>query len=380
MKKDTHVGSLWQRPAHGLGAALCLLASFQFQAAIARAESGAPYVRTSEDQRPRPIVAVDNACGWPNLTLLPDGTIIVVLFNQPSHAGIEGDLDCWASEDGGGTWQKRGTPAPHEPNTNRLNFAVGLAGNGDLITICSGWSHKYAPGKRPKNVPPSRILPPWLSRSSDGGHSWTIDKEGLPKTMPGGGVPNAFGNLRTGADGTLRVAMSNRKAGSPAYVYRSRDDGRTWGEPVPLNASGAPTETPLLHLGKGKWLAVGRTNGLQLFVSGDDGRSWTLRGPLTGPGKHPGHFLRLEDGTILLSYGNRNGDRKGVEVIRNRDEGKTWSEPLRVVDWYGDGGYPSSVQRADGQVVTAYYASRIDGHDRYHVGVVIWDPKTSLPE
>jgi len=27
----------------------------------------------------------------------------------------------------------------------------------------------------------------------------------------------------------------------------------------------------------------------------------------------------------------------------SRDEGETWSEPVRVVDFVGDGGYPSSV-------------------------------------
>lgn len=28
----------------------------------------------------------------------------------------------------------------------------------------------------------------------------------------------------------------------------------------------------------------------------------------------------------------------------------------------------------EGRVLTAYYAQRIDGHDRYHMGVVVWDP------
>ena len=31
------------------------------------------------------------------------------------------------------------------------------------------------------------------------------------------------------------------------------------------------------------------------------------------------------------------------------DDGATWSEPVRLIDWNGlDGGYPSSVERADG--------------------------------
>ena len=77
---------------------------------------------------------------------------------------------------------------------------------------------------------------------------------------------------------------------------------------------------------------------------------------------------------MLLSNGNRTPGDKGVDVRLSDDEGKSWSDPLRVVDFEGDGGYPSSVQRPDGKIVTAYYAAKIKGHSRYHMGVVIWSP------
>jgi len=32
------------------------------------------------------LVGIDGVCAWPNLTLLPDGTILTVIFNQPCHA------------------------------------------------------------------------------------------------------------------------------------------------------------------------------------------------------------------------------------------------------------------------------------------------------
>jgi len=37
-------------------------------------------------------------------------------------------------------------------------------------------------------------------------------------------------------------------------------------------------------------------------------------------------------------------------------------------------GYPASVQAADGTLVTAYYASSVPAHQRYHMGVVRWKP------
>ncbi len=92
-------------------------------------------------------MVADNACAWPNLTVLNDGTIVATIFNQPSHGNMAGDVDCWATKDNGKTWQKVGTPAPHEPNTNRIDVAAGRANNGDLIVMASGRSNKYPPGK-----------------------------------------------------------------------------------------------------------------------------------------------------------------------------------------------------------------------------------------
>src|SRR5689334_13155387 len=75
------------------------------------------------------IVAVKDVCAWPNLQLLPNGDIVAIVFNQPTHGSWEGGLDCWGSTDGGKTWAKRGIVAPHEPGTNRMNHAAGLAKN-----------------------------------------------------------------------------------------------------------------------------------------------------------------------------------------------------------------------------------------------------------
>ena len=342
------------------------------------AEPGARYVKTNQGQRARPIVAVDNVCAWPNLTVLPDGSIIATIFNKPSHGQMAGDVDCWAGTEGGRTWQKRGTPAPHEPDANRMNVAAGLAAAGDLIVIASGWSNRYPSGQ---SGSPFRfaILEPWLCRSSDGGRTWSVDKETFPAKGPNGGECIPFGDVLQGNDKMLRVAVycPKDRRDDRVYLYRSQDDGKTWGEPAPLDDEAYRNETALIHLGKGRWLAAVRENGLHLYASSDDARSWQYRIRLTGRAQHPGHLARLGDGKLLASYGNRTPNDKGVDVRFSNDEGKTWSKPGRVVDFEGDGGYPSSVQLPDGQVLTAYYARKIEGHDRYHMGVVIWDPEKS---
>ena len=306
--------------------------------------------------------AIENYCAWPNLTQLPDGTIIAAIYNQPSHGWVAGDVECWASTDGGLTWSYRGTPHPHEGSDEaRCNVAAGLANNGDLIVICNGW-----------DIPSQTWNRTWVSRSSDSGAAWTIDKTGFP-LGPKGSEYILFGDILPGADGNLRVACYDCISPWDCDFLISSDDGRTWKLQSTLAVN--HNETAPLHLGGGKWIAVARSGGdehVDLYMSYDDGKRWQFNQQLTNANEHPGHLLELADGRILLSYGDR--ANPGVEAILSSDEGQTWSDPIRLAELGGDLGYPSSVQRADGKIVTAYYSSS----GGYYMGVVIWDiPKAA---
>ena len=319
------------------------------------------YVKNADGERPEPHVAITNVCAWPNLTLMPDGAIVAVIHNQPSHLKLPSDVECWASVDGGHAWNKRGTPAPRDtPKTARGNVAAGLAGNGDLIVIASGWSNPTAKNSR------GSILLPYVCRSSDGGHTWTIDHQAFSKIL----VP--FGDILPGADGRLRVGLYRGEPGT-TVVYSSPDDGKTWVESAFMNKKAVIHEPAIFHLGDGKWLAAARYDGLNLYTSEDDAKTWALREQFSGRQQHPGHFTRLKDNRILATYGNRLSP-KGIDIRLSKDEGMTWSVALRLADFEGDGGYPSSVQRPDGKVVTAYYARKTKVHNGYQMTVVIWDP------
>ena len=64
-------------------------------------------------------VAIDNVCARPNLTLLPDGAIVALIYGHPSHLTGPGDVQCWTSRDGVGQWELRGTVAEHDAESNR---------------------------------------------------------------------------------------------------------------------------------------------------------------------------------------------------------------------------------------------------------------------
>ena len=325
------------------------------------------------------FVAIDNVCAWPNLTPMPDDSIVATVFNQPCHGLWEGDVECWASTDGGRLWKLRGVPAPHEPGTNRMNVSAGLAHDGSLVVIASGWSHKVPKGQEPtsgNSDDPREVLTPWVCRSTDGGCSWehtetVIVADEVPPLIP-------FGDIVRSPDGTLGTSVytwpGDRKC--DACVLRSRDDGRTWSELVVIGAEDY-NETDLLCLDGRQWLAACRTAKdahLELFASQDAGSSWTRKGPLTLPDQHPAHLLQLADGRILLTYGIRNRGLLGVGARLSADGGDTWETPRLLVDLENakDGGYPSSVQLPDGTIVTAYYCSGVQAHGRYHMGVLRW--------
>ena len=320
-------------------------------------------------------VAVENVCAWPNLTLLPDDTILAAIYNHPSHLMGEGDVECWASADAGRTWHKRGTASPHEPGTARANIAAGLAHNGDVIVLASGWG--YAPGFR------NRRLPPWVCRSSDGGRTWSVDKSRSAIAFPEGADYEDRAQRMFKPFGDIVPLPGKRLAASlyhdwgTVWILFSEDDGLTWGKAAVLSDDHRG-ETAILRLRADRWLAASRTEGgppdgktplqgMELFVSEDEGRTWSPHGRLTEPHQHPGHLLRLKDGRVLLTYGMRDIFAIGVRV--SRDEGRTWDPPEALVRLEkSDLGYPSTVELKDGVLVTAYYTSV----PHYHMGVVRW--------
>lgn len=342
-------------------------------------------------------IAIDRACGWPNLTLLPNGDIAAIIWPEVTHGRWEGAAECWGSADGGRTWAKRGVPVPHEPGTNRMNVSAGLARDGALVTIVSGWENRPPRGTYAE-LRDNDTIPPLPARSLDGGCTWELGEAPVAiaeehARFAGGRVDAfgrsrpmmiPFGDIQPLPEGTLGSMFYS---GRPGF-YVSSDDGRSWTHRGALGEFDRHNETTWLPLSDRRLLAAVRTVDaahLEQFISPDLGATWAFDQVLTEPGHYPAGLTRLADGAILLTYGIRTEPLYGVGARLSRDEGRTWSEPRVLVDTetstnpfdqktapYRDGGYPSNVQLADGTIVTAYYCKGIPAHQRYHVGVVRW--------
>jgi hypothetical protein len=100
---------------------------------------------------------------------------------------------------------------------------------------------------------------------------------------------------------------------------------------------------------------------------------WSYR---TKPGVD-GLGRSLDGGRLVVIYGYRS-QPWGIRARFSSDQGKTWGEEFKIRPdgpWW-DLGYPRSVERSDGKIVTIYYFMRAKDTERY-IAATIWDPGTA---
>ena len=103
---------------------------------------------------------------------------------------------------------------------------------------------------------------------------------------------------------------------------------------------------------------VARWAGAWVCASDDAGESWKapVKVPLTAPHGSPPHLLLHSSGALVCAYGYRQ-EPFGERVMISRDGGESWDYDYILRDDGPDRdlGYPSSVELADGSLLTMYY-------------------------
>ena len=209
-----------------------------------------------------------------------------------------------------------------------------------------------------------------VTLSDDLGKTWTTPH---PLGIPGLETCSPYGRIISLPDGTLLMNVYgpytdkvpgmeavSQDQGDYAYMVRSTDNGRTWKDPSLILA--AHNETALLRLADGRLLAVARGSNnqqrLDYTLSRDEGRTWSEPLRLTGPSQHPADLIPLSNGWILMLFGDRSGSEHTIQGIISRDNALSWdvdhtlilSRPVK-----GDFGYPSGVLLPNGIVAYMYY-------------------------
>lgn len=327
--------------------------------------------------------------GWPTIARRQNGELWVVCSGgREEHVCPFGQVVAMSSRDDGASWTR--ARVLHDGPLDDRDAGILETAKGTLIATTftslayepylekqakfaqltdKGWATAKMPAAelatwkatRDFLTPEQRqaALGEWALRSTDGGASWSAP---IPTVVnsPHGPIQLKDGRLLYPGK---QLWSGDKKIG----VAESKDDGLTWqwlaeiparpGDEVvkgyhELHGVEAADGTIIVQIRNHNQANSGET--LQT-ESTDGGKTWSVPHGI-GVWGLPSHLLRLRDGRLLMSYGHR---RKpfGNQARLSSDHGKTWG-PALVVSGDGIGGdlgYPSTVELADGTLLSLWY-------------------------
>ncbi len=160
------------------------------------------------------------------------------------------------------------------------------------------------------------------------------------------------------------------------WVDRSTDEGKHWTIQGPVVVPGQPwgvIQPTLWETATGEVRMLMRSTeriGRIVFASShDNGLTWS-EGRLTNlPNPNAGiDAVRLKDGRVVLIYNHSSKDRTPIDVAVSHDDGMSWSQPVVLEDGPGEYSYPAVIQSADGHIHVTYTWNRT------HIRHLVLDP------
>ena len=312
------------------------------------------------------IIAVSGGGYFPVMIKMQNGWLGAVIRGGASHLGIKGRLDWIYSKDDGQTWSKPSVIVDSEYDDR--NPALGQMQDGTIVMAYAEATTYNEKGEFDTSIGTYTMF---YVTSSDNGVTWSEKKPlyhgpiklgspyGKIVLLPDGtALMPVYGDYNPQYTGALQIPEGTKNISG---ILRSKDNGNTWGDFSIISATDH-NETALLVMPDGKIVAMMRTyskSDVELSESIDGGYTWSQPKQITRPNEHPADLCLLENGDILLVYGNRNKPY-GVGGMLSHDKGETWDSKNRfLVEWTSqntDCGYPSVIQLDDGNIVVMYYS------------------------
>jgi hypothetical protein len=338
---------------------------------------------------------------WPaNYGLWIWGNEVVVVFSQGFRGAQEGlharDMTRpfigrqARSTDGGLTWTD-------EPFTGTVPGGTSLSGDEHVIEALQSLPNIDVERDLPVLDTPIDFTDPetivmcartgldrgslsWFYVSRDRARSWQgpyrLGDFGLP------GVSARTDIVPLGQHDALFLLTAVKADGNEGRVFaaRTRDGGRSFSFEsfVGEEPEGFAIMPASIRLPSGEILTFvrcaspygpGRQAWIELYRSTDEGRSWRYAGrpaPVVGHNGNPPTISRLADGRLVLVYGFRDAPY-GLRARTSNDDGASWSDEIVLRDDGGspDLGYPRTVVRPDGTLLSVYYYNYGTGTDRF---------------
>jgi len=191
----------------------------------------------------------------------------------------------------------------------------------------------------------------FVVRSTDNGKTWS-DLIWI-EPPPGATYERAHGRpIQLDDGGILWATYCNSPNGLFGAVHRSDDSGKTWQIHSIVRRDDKPVDEPAIaQLNDGRLIMVTRPDGGVLYSS-DEGANWADSGKTvisSGKFKAPQLFV-LRDGTVVAvaTMGN-------LRVWLSRDNGQSWSDNIPLdTSCYG---YPGGLMLEDESILVSYCQS-----------------------
>jgi Neuraminidase (sialidase) len=317
---------------------------------------------------------------------------VVTVFQDNAHAAY--------SQDAGESWQVAEGVAP---KNYRVSGDVSVVFNNqghaficyiafDRLGTFNYWGH----GATRNGI--------FVRRSLDGGKSWDADHVPVAEQMSNPGIPFedkpyiVADNSKSKYSGNLYVGWTRwRLADSQMLISRSTDDGRTWSQPIEIDAHpGLPRDDNGAAEGFDGTVAPDGTlyatwsqdNDIMFTWSRDGGKTFSRARAVmhTAPvmfdvetlsraNGFPQIAIDPKSGRLYVSWSDyRNGDLD-VFVSSSDDRGKHWSAPIRVNNDPVHNGAEQffqwlAVDPVDGSVSLLFYDRRHDPQNRQQIVVL----------
>lgn len=331
--------------------------------------------------------------GWPTACQTSKGEILVVFSgDREAHVCPYGKVQLTRSQDGGETWSKVETIC-NGPIDDRDAGLIELK-NGELLlfwfTSLAFHEYKDVAAKHPEyekvynaltDDQRRQALGSWARRSADGGKTWS-EPVRVPVMTPHGGKLLKDGRILViGVHDRQVEGMLTTDPNPPPKTISVAEstDGCSfcvigqipvdhlephWSLAEPTfyeSQDGTLTALIRYELPKGGRPSNSNTYPRYMLrsTSTDGGKTWT-RADYSNIDGYPPHVLRLRDGRLLCSYASRTVGRCGIYAAFSYDDGKTWDAAHEVRLWASENpdlGYSSTVENADGTLLTVYYAN-----------------------
>ena len=367
--------------------------------AIAILFFSAPVLLQSQDLPKAPSAQVFTLTPAPGFFTEP--AIAVNPSNPQQVVGVfQDNVHAAYSQDAGHTWQ---LAKDVDPKNYRISGDVSAAfDNQSHAFVCYiafdklGTFNYWAHGATRNGI--------FVRRSLDGGKTWEADHIPVAEQTSSAGIPFedkpyiVADNSKSKYAGNLYIGWTRwRLADSQMVLSRSTDDGKTWSQPIEIDAHpGLPRDDNGAAEGfdgvvgpDGKLYAIwSQDNAIMLTTSRDGGRTFSRASPVihTGPIMFAIQTLERANGfpqiaidpnskRLYVTWSDyRNGDLD-VFIAASDSGGKHWSAPVRVNNDPVHNGAEQffqclAVDPADGSIDVIFYDRRGDPQNRKQIVVL----------